>query len=357
MKLKKYGIALGLLLGGGYALYPDTYPIYPKSDHYSLEEQRFFNAVPDKEMDKIELLDALWQMVVHKEKFAPPAPLPTEQPDFSAFLANSELAKFVWFGHSSLLTRVNGQTIFIDPVFAQSVSPVSLMGERFQAPPASLSQLPPIDWIVLSHNHYDHLDRDVIEYYKPHKTGFIVPLGVGVLLQKWGIEPERIQELDWWQSTQVGELNITSVPAWHNTGRSGLDRNKTLWAGYVFQTSSEKIYYSGDSAFGDGVHFREIGERFGSFDVAFVENGQYNTTWIDNHMLPEQTAEAVSLVRAKRFVPVHWAAYALSIHPWSEPVERSIPLVEQAGISVMTPKIGQVFDQNTQTDKWWRDVK
>lgn len=356
--MKKGIVLVGLLLAGlVYAFYPVSYPAYPESDHYSVEEQRFFNRIPDREMDKTELLDALWQMVFEKEKFMPPAPLPMEKPDFEAFLEKSEQAKFVWFGHSSVLLRVNGLTMFIDPVFAESVSPVPLMGQRFQAPPASLSELPPVDWILISHNHYDHLDQDVIKFYQPQKTRFIVPLGVGTLLQQWGIDRMRIRELDWWQTKEIGELKISAVPAHHNSGREGLDRNKTLWAGYVLQTPRAKIYYSGDSAFSDGEHFRQIGERFGRFDLAFIENGQYNLTWIDNHMLPHQTAEAVKLVKAERFVPVHWGAYALSIHPWNEPVEQSIPLLEAENIKVITPKMGQVFDLHSETEKWWQKVK
>lgn len=219
---------------------------------------------------------------------------------------------------------------------------------------------------MLSHNHYDHLDKAVIDFCHSQKTGFIVPLGVGVLLQKWGIGAERIQELDWWQSTQIGSITLSAVPAFHNTGRGMFDRNKTLWVGYVFQTSTEQIYYSGDSAFGDGSHFSQIAERFGRFDLAFIENGQYNLAWIDNHLLPEQTIEVVKRIAPARFMPIHWGAYGLSIHSWDEPVKRTLALLEQwqhpmlkqsqPSISPLTPMLGEVFNCQTQTQQWWQNI-
>ncbi|MGX3021814.1 MBL fold metallo-hydrolase [Ursidibacter sp. B-7004-1] len=354
---KKYFALFALILAGGSYFYPDSYPIYAKSDHYSVDNKQFFNPTPDKDVETIEVAKALWQMVFNTKELVPPSLLPMNKPDFRVFLSESNNAKFIWFGHSSLLARIANQTIFIDPVFAESVSPIPIMMKRFQAPPATLTELPEVDFIIYSHNHYDHLDESIVRHYALQKTRFIVPLGMSVLLKKWGVSAERIEELDWWQSTQIGDLTLSAVPAKHNTGRSLFDRNKTLWAGYVFKTSQEQIYYSGDSAFGDGQHFQQITERFGSFDLVFVENGQYNPAWIDNHMLPAQTAQAVTMLNAKRFMPVHWGAYPLSTHIWDEPVRLSIPLVEQAGIKTLTPIMGEVFDKNTVTSHWWLNVK
>ncbi len=355
---KKSLLSLTALIAGAvYWLYPDRYPIYPESDHYSSQTGTFFNLIPEGEIDGSKMRSALWDMVFNAERFAPKSPLPSIKPDFEQFLTSDEQAKFIWFGHSSLLAHISGKTIFIDPVFAQYASPVPIMMKRFQPAPAKLEDIPPVDVIILSHNHYDHLDKSVIEHYRSQKTRFIVPLGVGVILQKWGIEPERIQELDWWQSTQLDGIQISAVAARHNTGRELFDRNKTLWVGYVFKTASEQFYYSGDTSFGDGSQFGQIAERFGEFDLAFVENGQYNPTWIDSHMLPEQTAQAVSLLKAKRFMPVHWGAYPLSIHEWDDPVKRSIPLVEQQGIKTVTPLLGEIFTKKSETEHWWKDVK
>ncbi|KAE9536275.1 multidrug transporter [Ursidibacter arcticus] len=354
---KKYLALFSLLLAGGYYFYPENYPIYVESDHYSVDKKQFFNPTLDKNVEKIAAFKAIWQMIFNAQAFTPPSLLPMNKPDFQAFLSESDNAKFIWFGHSSILARIANQTIFIDPVFAKSVSPIPIMMKRFQAPPATLAELPEVDLIIYSHNHYDHLDENVVRHYALQKTRFIVPLGMSVLLKKWGVSAERIEELDWWQSTQIGNLTLTAVPAKHNTGRGLFDSNKTLWAGYVFKTPQEQIYYSGDSAFGNGLHFKQIVERFGGFDLAFVENGQYNPAWIDNHMLPVQTAQAVTMLNAKRFMPVHWGAYPLSIHAWDEPVKESIPLVEKAGIKTLTPIMGDVFDKNTETSHWWLNVK
>ncbi|WP_373819724.1 MBL fold metallo-hydrolase [Glaesserella sp.] len=340
-----------------YWLYPDNYPLYPESDHYSVQQQAFFNKVPDGEIDSAKLRRALWEMIVDAEKFAPPSELPSVKPDFSAFLAPSEKIKLIWFGHSTFLARIGSKTVFVDPVFAEYASPIPIMMKRFQAPPSTLDELPPVDLIIYSHNHYDHLDEDVVRYFALQKTRFIVPLGMGVLLQKWGVSADRIQELDWWQSLNLGDFELFAVPARHNTARGLFDRNKTLWAGYVFKTSTEQIYYSGDTSWGDGSQFEEIAERFGGFDLALIENGQYNLTWIDNHLMPKQTADVAKRVNTKRFMPVHWGAYPLALHPWNEPVLQSVPLVEQYGIKVVSPLLGQVFDKESNTRYWWLEVK
>ncbi len=355
---KKYlFLPIVIVSAAAYWLYPDSYPIYQESDHYSAQQQQFFNIVPDGEMDKSKLYGNLWEMIVDGEKFAPALPLPVEKPDFSAFLTPSEQMKFIWFGHSSLLVRSGAQTIFIDPVFAEYASPIPIMAKRFQPPPAGIDELPPVDVIIYSHNHYDHLDEEVVRHYVLQKTRFIVPLGMRVLLQKWGVTQDRIQELDWWQSVKLADVEVFAVPARHNTARGLFDRNKTLWAGYVLKSATEQIYYSGDTSWGDGSQFKQIAQRFGYFDLVLVENGQYNPVWIDNHLLPQQTADAVSLLNAKRFMPVHWGAYPLALHPWDEPVKESLPLVKQRGIGVVTPLLGQVFDKETKTTSWWLDVK
>ena len=341
----------------GYYLYPEPYPLYDESDHYSQKSQQFFNPTTESKPEIMKVAQALWQMLISPEKYRPTATLPTQKPNFELFLQSSPSAKFIWFGHSTLLARMANQTIFIDPVFAKSVSPIPIMMKRFQDPPASLEELPNVDIIIYSHNHYDHLDEDVVRYYAVQKTHFIVPLAMGTLLKKWGIAENRIQELDWWQSVQLGTLKLTAVPSRHNSGRGIFDKNKTLWAGYVFQTESEQFYYSGDSAFGDGNHFQQIAEKFGYFDLAFVENGQYNLDWISNHMMPEQTAKAVELLNTKRFMPVHWGAYPLSIHPWDEPVSRSIPLIEKMKIQAITPMLGEIFSKDSKTSYWWQRLQ
>ncbi|MDH2998737.1 hypothetical protein A1D22_02725 [Pasteurellaceae bacterium LFhippo2] len=356
--LKKcFVIFILIAIGLTYYFYPDKYPIYPESDHYSTETGKFANPFPDRPHDTKRALSALWELISNSEKFSPHNPLPMQAVDFKKLFAKSDKAKFAWFGHSSLIANLGSTNILIDPVFADSVSPIPIMMKRFQPAPIKVEDLPRIDLIIYSHNHYDHFDTEVLKHFISQKNAFIAPLGMEVLLKKSGISEDRIFTMDWWDSIHFGDFEITSVPARHNTGRSLFDKNKTLWSGYVFKTPAEQIYYSGDTSFGDGKHFEQIAKHFGQFDLALIENGQYNTAWLDNHLLPEQTAEVAKIVNAQRFMPVHWGAYPMAIHKWNEPLKLSIPLVEQYGIKVLTPILGEVFDKDTQTEKWWEHLE
>lgn len=331
------------------------YPIYPTSEHYDSQRQRFYNT-PATQPIQQSLLPTLWKMMIHHRQFMPKQALPQHQPDWQYFLSDSTQAKIIWFGHSSFMLHMNGYNLLIDPVFAKSVSPVGLMMYRFQNVVVPMTNFPQIDYILISHNHYDHLDKHVIQYFSQKETQFIVPLGVEVLLKDWGINPSRIQCLDWWQTIQLQDLSITATPARHNTARGFNDQDKTLWQGYVFENQNEKIYYSGDTSYGDGRHFKAIGQHWQGFDLALIENGQYNVLWPDNHLFPEQTIQAVQDVQAKCFMPVHWGAYALSTHTWQEPVQRSIHLAHQANIKTLTPHLGEVVTLDSPTQLWWQSI-
>ncbi len=332
------------------------FTIYPKSDHYQLQSQRFFNTPATQAVHILPAIGSMLKMIVNAKKMMPSQALPTQATDWSLFFADDK-PKLIWLGHSSFLLRMGGKTLLIDPVFARSVSPLPIFMFRFQDPVLALQDFPEIDYIVYSHSHYDHLDKEVVQHFKATSCQFFVPLGVEQILQGWGIETQRITAFDWWQALTLDALTLTAVPARHNTGRGSFDRDKTLWAGWVFQTPQHKIYYSGDTSYHDGQHFRKIGEYFAGFDLALIENGQYNVAWSDNHLFPEQTAQAVQDVGAKCFMPVHWGAYALSTHHWSEPVRLSIPLVEQMGIQTLTPMLGQVVGIDSQTSKWWENLQ
>lgn len=320
-------------------------------DHYCEQKRRFFNTPPTQPIKAAGVATWLFKSLFVKQQNPI---LPVLKPDWQQFLASSETSKFIWFGHSSLLMNIRNQIIFIDPVFAKYASPIPLFTKRFQAPPASLRELPKIDLIVYSHDHYDHLDKEVVKHCLSQETEFIVPLGLDTLLQQWGIPAKRIHQLDWWQQLSWHKIHFTAVPSRHNTGRSLWHKNRTLWCGWVIETGTEKIYYSGDSAY--GKHFSQIGQFFGGFDLAFIENGQYNTAWLDNHMLPTQTAKAAQDCQARRMMPIHWGAYALSNHRWDEPVNLSMPLIQALGIDTLTPLQGQIFDIHSQTTEWWREI-
>lgn len=323
--------------------------------HYHTETQRFFNTPPTQPIQG-SLLKTFWQMIINKQQFMPPKALPQQRPNWQDFLAPSSKIKLIWFGHSSFMLRIADKTLFIDPVFAKTVSPIGLMMYRFHPPVITLDELPHIDYILYTHNHYDHLDKAVVKHFVQHQTSFIVPLGLDKILQQWGIASQRIQCLDWWQPIDITSFKITATPARHNTARGLFDKDKTLWCGYVFETQHEKIYYSGDSSYGDGRHFKQIGQHWQGFDLALIENGQYHTYWYDNHLFPQQTIQAVQDVQAQCFMPVHWGAYALSTHTWNEPVQQSIALAQQFNIATLTPMLGQVVDLDSITSYWWENI-
>ena len=229
--------------------------------------------------------------------------------------------RVTWFGHSSTLVEVDGVRVLIDPFWGDYAGPIAGLGpKRWYAPPLALADLPPVDAVVISHDHYDHLDRASIEAMRDWRNVFVVPLGMGAHLERWGIAPARIREVDWWQSQQVGALTITSTPARHASGRLSNASNQTLWTGFALVGPQHRVWYSGDSGFHEDL--AQIGERLGPFDVSLLDTGQYSEHWPDVHMGPELAVRAHQLVRAKQMIPVHWALLTLSPHTWTEPIER-----------------------------------
>ncbi|QMT30981.1 MBL fold metallo-hydrolase [Alysiella filiformis] len=333
-----------------------TFPPYPASNHHNPQTGQFFNTPPTRPV-KSGTAGAMWQMMINEKAQHPPTRLPMQDIDWQNFLAPSERVKFIWFGHSTLLLRVQDQTVMFDPVYAQTVSPVGLMMHRFQAPPAALHELPPLDWVVYTHAHYDHLDKDVVQYFIKNQPNiqYLVPLGLGAYLRDWGVADSQIHELDWWQTLDLHGATFHVLPARHDAARTPFDAKKSLWASWALTTPTEKIYFSGDSSY--APHFAEIGARFGGFDLAFVENGQYNELWEDNHMFPTQTVQAAADLKAQRWMPIHWGAYPLSTHDWDASVRESSSLAAQRNLPMLTPIMGQIFDAQTASEKWWEKVK
>ncbi|KPC52520.1 MBL fold metallo-hydrolase [Amantichitinum ursilacus] len=285
----------------------------------------------------------------------PPAPLPVVPTDWTAFMQPSPQLKLVWLGHSTFVLNMEGKNILLDPVFGESVSPLPVGWKRFQPAPVALEALPHIDFVVISHDHYDHLDETTVRFLAKTTSEFIVPSGMGAWLQRWGVVAERISELDWHGSLQRGSLRFTATPARHESGRGLFDRARTLWASWVITGEQQKLYYSGDSSY--GKHFADIGERYGPFDVSIIENGQYDLRWADSHMQPEETIQAAIDLRSKLFVPAHWGMFQLSTHAWDEPVVRSFQLAQQRGLPMATPMLGEL----TQPDRihatpWWQAI-
>lgn len=263
-----------------------------------------------------------------------------------------------WLGHSTLYLQKNGLHLLLDPIFDQRASPFQFAGS---APypgmnQFSLAQLPAIDYVLITHDHYDHLDYTTIQALaKQSGIRFIVPLGVGSHLQRWGVGRERITELDWWQELELpGALRLVMTPARHFSGR-GLHRNNTLWASYSFIWPDQRVFASGDSGY--GTHFSEIGEKLGPFDLAFIENGQYNQAWPYIHLAPEQGWQACIDLRARWVQPIHWGKYTLALHRWDEPVQRLHAAAGADSLRLLTPIAGEpvALQPPMPVERWWRD--
>jgi L-ascorbate metabolism protein UlaG (beta-lactamase superfamily) len=265
--------------------------------------------------------------------------------------------RVTWFGHSANLIEIDGKRVLTDPMWSERASPISWLGpKRWYPPPFALEELPALDAVVISHDHYDHLDYRSVQRLNARGVKFVVPLGVGQHLEYWGVPLARIVELDWWESTQLGSLRIVCTPARHASGRFLFDKDATLWAGYAFVGEQHRVYYSGDTGLFPAL--REIGERLGPFDVTLIETGQYNRAWPDWHIGPEQALEAHQRVRGKRMLPVHWALLGLAFHGWTEPVERSLVAASARQVELATPRPNQPFEPSEPgpSTRWWPAV-
>ncbi|HMW05348.1 MAG TPA: MBL fold metallo-hydrolase [Leptospiraceae bacterium] len=284
----------------------------------------------------------------------PPEKLPELKPDVKEFLEKSDKIKFIWFGHSTFLVNFDGKIILFDPVFSNNASPISLFVKRFQPPVLKLEELPNIDYIIISHDHYDHLDMETIEFFKSKSVKFITPLGVTSHLKEWGITEDRLTELDWWSSINRDDLEIILTPAQHFSGRKGNNQNKTLWGSWIVRNKKQSLYFSGDSGY--DTHFKAIGDKYGPFDITFIENGQYNERWRAVHVLPEETAQAFLDLKGKHLVPVHWGMFDLSLHNWYDPIERIEKASKEKNIKLLTPKFGQIvkLEEDTIFETWWK---
>ena len=324
------------------------------SPHY--QEGKFVNGIETSMDMGVKAMAKTLQEFVTAKNVRPNRPLPTRF-DQAAFLSSVEKdqVRVTWFGHSAILLEIEGQRLLLDPMLGPAASPVPFFAKRFPyQTPINLDPFTDIDAILISHDHYDHLDYWSIQQLKYNTRHFFVPLGVGAHLQHWGVAATKITELDWWESASLDGLTLTATPARHFSGRGLTNRNKTLWASWALRGEHASVYFSGDSGY--GPHFQEIGERYGPFDFTMIECGQYNEKWEAIHMLPEQSLQAHRDVQGKVMMPIHWGAFNLAVHPWKEPVERLLQGVKR-NIMVATPSIGKSFvlDQALPNARWWSE--
>ncbi|GAA4235507.1 MBL fold metallo-hydrolase [Postechiella marina] len=268
-------------------------------------------------------------------------------------------ARLVWFGHSSFLLQIEGKNILLDPMFGKVAAPLEILGaNRFNTEfPLEIEKLPQIDAVIFSHDHYDHLDYQSVLKLKNKTNHFYVPLGVKAHLEAWNVSLDKISELDWWQNIQFEGINLVCTPAQHFSGRKLNNGQSTLWSSWVIQSKNENIYFSGDSGYAS--HFKEIGAKYGPFDLALMECGQYNEMWSDIHMMPEETAQAGIDVKAKKIMPIHWAGFKLALHEWTDPIKRVKKEAEALNIEVITPAIGQeirVKNSVNNYSNWWENL-
>ncbi|MDB4965456.1 MAG: hypothetical protein JWN44_1145 [Myxococcales bacterium] len=265
--------------------------------------------------------------------------------------------RVTWLGHSTLLVEIDGYRILTDPMFSARSSPLGWIGpRRWYPPPIPLEAIGPVDAVLLSHDHYDHLDRATISAMKGWNTIFLAPLGVGAHLAYWGVPESRIIDVDWWDRVRVRGLEIVCTPARHASGRQLFDKDATLWAGYALVGPKHRAYYSGDTGLFPAM--REIGEKLGPFDLTMIEVGQYNRAWPDWHIGPEQAVRAHELLRGRVLLPIHWGLLTLAFHGWTEPIERAAVAAKQAGVMILTPRPGQPVEPDAppSPERWWPEV-
>ena len=308
------------------------------------------------------VMRTMYEMVKGDKNRVPRHAVRTVRFDRNKFddLGNQGTAAISWFGHSSLLIKLHGKTFLTDPVLVgKRVSMLSFVGpERFPYTHyVELDELPVIDAMLLSHDHYDHLDYPTILSIKDRIKRFIVPLGVGAHLEKWGVPAAHIEEFDWWEEFAFDQnITLTCAPSRHFSGRGLTGRNTTLWCSWIISGKEQRLYFGADSGYSPS--FKELGTKYGPFDLAILECGAYSKYWPAIHMMPEETFQASLDLNSRQLMPIHWGKFSLSLHGWKEPIMRLKQRAAGSGIPVITPKVGEIFEVNHSTKfaDWWQEV-
>lgn len=328
---------------------------YAKTDHY--KNGKFINQTLT-EME-VKFFPMIKKLLNPQPNRTPKVNIPVDKID-SLEIVNHEtnITQLTWFGHSAFLLELDGKKVLLDPMFGESPSPVPMFaGKRYSKElPIAIEKLPFIDAVIFSHDHYDHLDYGSIQKLKDKVGQFYTPLGVGNHLISWGVPKENVHQLDWWETIMFDQIELVCTPARHFSGRGITDRNTTLWSSWVIKGANKNIYFSGDGGY--GAHFKEIGDKYGPFDISMMECGQYNQDWHAIHMMPEETAQAAVDLQSKLFMPIHWGAFTLAFHDWTDPAERVTAAALKLNQQVTTPKIGEpviVGAAVFPTARWWEE--
>jgi L-ascorbate metabolism protein UlaG (beta-lactamase superfamily) len=304
-------------------------------------------------------MPSLKEFICGGERRAPQRGLPALNPLQTWSRAPASRLRVTWLGHSTMLLEIDGLRVLTDPVWGKRCSPSSLAGpKRFQPVPIALSQLPPLDLVVISHDHYDHLDYPTIRELARMNVPFVTSLGVGAHLEAWGVAPQRITELDWWESHRLAgtELEVTAAPSQHFSGRTPKTRNTTLWSSMVVRTQRHAVFFSGDT--GLTTEYQLIRERLGPFDLVMLEVGAYHPSWGDMHLGPENALKAYTLLGGGAFLPVHWGTFSLAMHAWDQPAEALLSLAPKVGAQLLMPRLGEPAEPADAREviPWWRLV-
>lgn len=291
-----------------------------------------------------------WIKFLFGRSDAPNSMLPMRRLFRSDFSTPSDDLSFYWLGHSSVILELSGLRVIFDPVFGNA-APIPFALRRYAPPPLPRSELPKLDIVIITHNHYDHLERATLGTISARH--FIVPLGLKRTLVKWGVEDDKITELGWGDETEISGLKIIATTGIHYSKRGPFDYGKTLWNSYVVMNAKRRVFVSGDSGYGE--HFRQIGEKYGPFDLAALEIDGWNKAWPNTHMHPNEALQAGDDLRAAAILPIHWGAYDLAMHPWNESIE--IMSKNAGSTKLLTPLMGEKTTLDSATDKWWKSVK
>ncbi|HUQ48192.1 MAG TPA: MBL fold metallo-hydrolase [Gemmatimonadaceae bacterium] len=320
---------------------------------------RFQNSAPMRPLMQGSSASLMSELLFGGRKRSPKKPLPVESPVAAWKNPPTTGLRVTWLGHSSVLIEADGVRILADPVFGQHASPVSFAGrKRFHPVPATLEEMLPLDAILLSHDHYDHLCKPTTRKIAKLGIPFITSLGVGRRLEKFGVAASKITELDWWESHTLpnGSMTVTATPAQHFSGRGLRDRNATLWSSWVLTTDRHNVFFSADTGLTDDL--RLIGERFGPFDLTMLEIGASHPAWHDIHLGPANALIAFKMLGGGTFMPIHWGTFDLALHTWEEPAETLVALAEKSGDRVITPPLGRAVEPSLvdAVTPWWRSV-